>query len=112
MIATPEGVAQLSAAARGFYALEYLLYDAQFGANDAYSCDLIRAVSSDLARMAGDVSAEWAGGYGETLRSAGAPENQTYLSEREGIQILFTSLLAGLEFNADTRLGRPLGTFD
>ncbi|RPE71943.1 hypothetical protein EDD53_1076 [Pacificibacter maritimus] len=112
IISTAEGTAKLSAAARGFYALEHLLFDAQFVDTTAYSCDLIRAVTADLAHMSADIEDAWMTGYAESLRSAGATGNETFLSEREGIQILFTSLLAGLEFTADTRLGRPLGSFE
>ena len=33
-------------------------------------------------------------------------------ADEEALQALYQSLLTGLQFNADTRLGRPLGTFD
>ena len=35
-----------------------------------------------------------------------------FLSEAEACAALFTALATGLEFTADGRLGRPLGTFD
>ncbi len=111
IIETPEGTTQLSVAARGVYALEYLLYDPQF-AGDGYTCTLIAALSGDLNRIAGAVDADWRDGFAETLRSAGDPGNQTYLSEREAKQALFTALTTGLEFDADQRLGRPMGSFD
>lgn len=53
--------------------------------------------------------AEW-DGHADLLRTAG--ENGTYLSEKEALSTLYTALVAGLEFTADQRLGRPLGTFD
>ncbi len=112
VISTPEGTAQLSAAARGFYALEYLLFDPQFDDTGAYGCALRRALAADLANIATQVTDAWQTGYGATLRNAGAPDNQIYLTEREGVQALFTSLLAGLEFDIDNRLGRPLDTFE
>ncbi len=108
----PEGFKDVSVAARGLYALEFLLYDAQFDATAPYTCSLIRAISTDLADTAGAVSDAWVDGYGETLRNAGAPGNAVYLTEREGLQMLYTSLVAGLEFTAAERLGRPLGTFE
>lgn len=112
IIETEGGTAQLSAAARGIYGLEHLLYDPQFAEAGAYGCALIRALSADLAQMAADVLADWQSGYATTLRTAGGAQNFVYLSEREGLQALFTALSAGLEFDADVRLGRPLGTYD
>ncbi|SNR27978.1 imelysin family protein [Puniceibacterium sediminis] len=112
IVNSPEGFKDVSVAARGLFALEYLLYDAQYDATAPYTCDLIRAVTADLADIAGAVSHEWQNGYADTLRTAGAPGNGTYLTENEGLQVLFTNLVAGLEFTANERLGRPLGTFD
>lgn len=112
IIVTPEGTAQLSVAARGLFGLEYLLYDPQFASAGAYGCDLIRALSADLAVMADDTKTAWTTGYAALLRTAGDADNQVFLTSREGTQILFTSLLAGLEFSAVQRLGRPMGTFE
>lgn len=111
IIETPEGTAQLSIAARGVFALEYLLYDPQF-AGGGYTCTLIAALSGDLNRIAGEVDAGWRDGFAETLRSAGEAGNPTYLSEREAKQALFTALTTGLEFDANQRLGRPMGSFE
>lgn len=112
IIATADGTAQVSVAARGLFGLEYLLYDPQFADAGDYGCDLIRALSADLARMAEAVETEWVDGYADLLRTAGDAENPLYLTSREGLQVLFTSLMAGLEFTADQRLGRPMGTFE
>lgn len=112
IIETENGIAQVSAAARGIYALEYMLFDPQLATSDDYSCALRRALTADLARMTDNVLSEWQDGYAETLRTAGDAENQIFLTENEGIQTLFTSILAGIEFDTDKRLGRPLGTFD
>ncbi len=112
IIETPEGTARVSVAARGLFALEYLLYDPQFAEAGPYGCALIRALTEDLAALAAETNEAWQGGYAETMRSAGAEGNATYLSDREARQALFTALLSGLEFTADQRLGRPLGTFD
>ncbi|WP_458790450.1 imelysin family protein [Yoonia sp. MH D7] len=112
VIASPQGTAQISAAARGIYALEYLLYDPQFADTGDYGCALTRALTADLALLATQVLKDWNDGYGDVLRTAGDPGNQTYLTEREGIQALFTALLAGIEFDVEKRLGRPLGTFE
>ena len=47
--------------------------------------------------------------YAALLRD---PTNATYQSETEALQELYKSLQTGLEFTSDTRIGRPLGTFD
>ncbi len=112
IIDTPEGTAQISVAARGLYALEYLLYDPQFADSGPYGCALVQALTADLAAIAGAVNDDWQDSFAETLRMAGAADNATYLSDREAKQALFTALLTGLEFTADQRLGRPMGTFE
>ena len=75
-------------------------------------CEATRAVARDLARMAAETEAGWTGGFAEALETAGNAGNTAFLSPVEARQALFTQLIAGLEFTADDRLGRPLGTFD
>lgn len=106
----PDAFAEQSVAARGLMGLERLLYPAD--ALPADACPLIRATATDLARMAGDVAADWAGGYGDTLVLAGQAGNSQFLTMTEARQALFTQLATGLEALADQRLGRPLGDFD
>ena len=110
-VADEDAFATASIAARGFYALEFLLYDPQFAEteNATYLCALIQAVTTDIAGNAAAISEEWQNGYAALIASQG---NDTYRTEAEAAQQLFTALLAGLEFTANTRLGRPLGTFD
>lgn len=114
VVKSPEAFANVSVAARGLFALERLLYDDALSgyAQGSYTCDLVTAISVDLDGMADDILAEWQDGFAETLRTGGAPDNATYLSDREALQALFTVLMTGLEFNSDQRLGRPMGTFD
>ncbi len=107
----PDGMAQVSVAARGLFGLEKLLYDEALAGGD-YACGLRRALSADLAAMAADLKAGWSESYADLLLSAGAAGNATFLSTDEARQALFTQLVSGLEFNADQRLGRPLGSFD
>ena len=101
-----------SIAARGFYAMEFLLYDPAFAdpgrAEDR--CALIRAVATDIAANATAIDADWRGGYGDLLMTAGA--NDRYRNPAEATQELYKALTSGLEFLSDTRIGRPLGTFD
>lgn len=106
--------ATVSAAARGFFALEAMLYNEQFSGYDDtdYSCDLVRAITADLAAQADGLHAIWQESYAQTLRTAGAAENAVYLSKPEAIRALYTQLMTGLEHIADQQLGRPMGSFE
>lgn len=106
---TTDGMAQQSVAARGLAGLERLLYPAEPLTADP--CALIQVTTLDLARQAEALAAEW-GPYGEDLLTAGQSGNRTFLKPEEATQALFTQLATGLEFVADRRIGRPLGTFD
>jgi uncharacterized protein len=106
---TPERFAEQSVAARGLMGLERLLYPADPWPADP--CPLIHATADDLARMAADIDAGWKD-YGDALIHAGQAGNTQYLSEDEAKQELLTQLVAGLEYLADERIGRPLGSFD
>lgn len=109
VIADPSRFAQVSVAARGLTGLERLLYPSPVTGTDALLCALRRATAADLARMARAVAAEWPA-HGALLLAPG-DANPRYLTETEARQALFTQVVAGLTTLADTRLGRPLGTF-
>ncbi len=106
---TTDGMAQQSVAARGLAGLERLLYPAE--PLPADPCPLIQVTVDDLARQAEALAAGW-GPYGDDLLTAGQPGNTRFLKPEEATQALFTQLATGLEFIADRRIGRPLGTFD
>lgn len=106
----PETFADQSVAARGLLSLERLLYPADTLPADP--CPLIRASTADLARIAALVHDDWQNGFAQTVSTAGEAGNTTYLTRPEARQVLFTQLATGLEFLDDTRLGRPLGSFD
>lgn len=108
-VLAPDLMAEQSVAARGLFGLERLLYPAQPLTGD-YACALIHATADDLARMADETLAGWQGGFATALVAPGA--GGRYLTETETRQALLTALVTGLEFNADQRLGRPMGTFD
>lgn len=112
-VITAQGIARQSIAVRGFFALDYLLYDpaAAQGASTPYGCKLIQAIAGDIARIADALAADWSGPYGTAFTTAGQPGNSTYQAPSETTVALFTSLLTGLEGNKDQRLGRPMGTF-
>jgi len=104
--------ADMSISARGFYALEFLLYDAKISTieNDAYRCQLIQTVTADIARMTTAMNDEWQESRAEQLLTPSA--SGIYWSDAEATQELFKALLTGLQFTSDTRMGRPLGTFE
>ncbi|MCL4675354.1 MAG: imelysin family protein [Pararhodobacter sp.] len=112
VIDSAEGFATVSIAARGFYALEFLLYDAQVmtTGSDAYRCALVQAVTQDIHRTAQQIDAAWRDGFADLMRNAG--QNDRYRSDAEALSALLGALGHGLEYTADLRLGRPLGTFD
>jgi len=110
-VQSPDAFAETSVAGRGLFALEQMLFEPQFSeqGNATYRCALIRVITSDIDSNASAMNADWAS-YAVALTQPG--ENSPYRSEDEAMQELYRALLTGLEFTADTRLGRPMGTFD
>ncbi|MEX2520084.1 MAG: imelysin family protein [Paracoccaceae bacterium] len=104
----------VSIAARGFYGLEYLLYDQDLaGAGaPAYRCALIIASARDIAATSAAILDDWRGRYVGLMTDGVGGAASPYRTPDEAAQELFKSLMAGLEFTADARLGRPLGSFD
>lgn len=111
-IQTAEGFANVSIAARGFYAMEFLLYDPglSVAGSPDYHCQLVQRVAQDIARTAEIIHLDWQDTYATLLRTPG-PDGR-YRTEQEAKQELYKSLLTGLQLTADMRLGRPLGSFD
>ncbi|MCZ4351926.1 imelysin family protein [Roseovarius aestuarii] len=109
---TGAAYAEVSIAARGFYALEFLLYDpALQGAGTAeYRCQLIRTVTEDIAAQAAGILTDWQNGYADQMKTQGP--DSPYRDQTEAMRQLFSALTTGLEFTANVRLGRPLGTYD
>ncbi len=110
-VLTPEAFKDVSVAARGFYALEHLLFDPAFAPKSApdYHCALTRAISREILANAIALRDDWRESYGALLVTT---ENDTYRTSTEAARQLFTALSAGLEFTSQTRLGRPMGTFE
>ncbi len=98
----------VSIAARGFYALEFLLYDPRISTlGDAtYRCKLVQIIAADIDANAHAILTDWIDSYAAELRDPG----DIYRSEDEALQELFKALTAGLQFTSDTRLGRPMGS--
>lgn len=110
--ASPTDYSQVSIAARGFYALEFLLFDdvlIDAGEPD-YHCTLVRTISRDIALTTTAISDDWHADYAATLLTPG-PDG-LYRSDEEALQEAFKALTTGLQFTSETRLGRPLGRFD
>lgn len=103
---------EVSIAARGFYALEFLLYDDDLinAGNTAYHCALIQTVTADIAATASAIQDDWKTNQADVLLSPG--RDAAYRSDEEVLQEMLRALSAGLQFTQDSRLGRPLGTFD
>ncbi|KIC41862.1 peptidase M75 [Ruegeria sp. ANG-R] len=110
-VGSPEAYAETSIAGRGFLALERMLYDPAMAeqGSAAYRCALIRAIATDIDRNAEAMNTDWQT-YAPNLTQPG--DDSLYRSGDEAMQELFRALTTGLEFTADTRLGRPLGTFE
>lgn len=105
-----QAFAQVSVAARGLYALEFLLYDEDPAGSEAYRCALFRAIARDSAGLAQAMAADWRDRYAALMRAPGP--DSPYRSQDEAMQELFKALGTGLQITADLRLGRPLGTFE
>lgn len=109
---SPEDYAAVSIAARGFYAMEFLLFDETLMAagDAAYHCKLVQTISADIARLASAILSDWQNGYADKMRNP-APEG-LYRNQEEVLREAFKALTTGLQFTSESRLGRPLGTFD
>jgi len=111
-LASGQTYAEVSVAARGLYALEVMLYDPGFNTYTEADpgCALTRAAAADLAALAAEVEAGWRTEFAPLLQTAGAPGNTRFLSAHEARQAVFTQLVTQLGFDAETRVGRPLGS--
>ncbi|MEM6662239.1 MAG: imelysin family protein [Pseudomonadota bacterium] len=108
----PDTFRTVSVAARGFYAMERLLYDPAVSAADPeYACRLLRALTVDMAETATLIRQDWIMQHADLMRTPGTADNP-YANELEALKALYSALGTGLEFAVDIRMGRPLGTFD
>lgn len=112
IVLSQDSFEDVSIAGRGFYALEFLLYDDTISraGSDAYRCLLIRAITTDIAVLSDAILTDWQSDYMAKLLTPTA--DGRYRSDTEAAQELFKALNAGLQFTSETRLGRPLGTYD
>ncbi|MEL0437031.1 imelysin family protein [Phycobacter sp. K97] len=110
IVTDPDAYSTVSIAARGFYALEFLLYDTdlQQAGTAAYRCALTRAITRDIAATSAAIDRDWTETFADEMRQPG----DRYHSDAEIKQELFKALDTGLQILIDMRLGRPLGTYD
>ncbi|MEM7270389.1 MAG: imelysin family protein [Pseudomonadota bacterium] len=102
-----EGYAENSVAARGVLAMERMLFDEGYREPTAYACRLTRAIARDLALSAAALRAGWTADHAAKMRSAA---NEIYPTHDDALRKLYTTLMSALEFNAEARIARPLGT--
>ncbi|MGH1577009.1 imelysin family protein [Planktotalea sp.] len=119
LIATQDSIAespaeyqQVSIAARGFYALEFLLFDDRLrtAADPNYHCRLIQTITQDIQANSQAIKTDWHEGYAAQILTP--RQDGLYRTEEEILQELFKTLTTGLQFTSETRLARPLGSFD
>lgn len=113
----PDRFADGSVAVQGFSALELILFDADAkpegfsGDGGAYTCALLTAITSNLARMSMDLVADWSRGndaFRQQVATAPAG-NGVFEDERSLGGELLNNLHATLEGIAAHKLARPLG---
>ena len=111
-VETAETFTHVSIAARGFYAMEFLLFDPQFTDAGDYGCALIQAVTRDISDISDAILEDWRTDFSDAFTEAEIGPDGRYRTNDEALQALYTTLTSGLQFTSDTRLGRPLGTFE
>ncbi|MDP2520315.1 imelysin family protein [Shimia thalassica] len=107
-----EAYQEVSIAARGLYALEFLLFDDVVSTigDPQYHCTLVQTVTQDIANNARAISTDWDNTYANLMMHPS--ESGPYRTDTEALQEAFQALYTGVEFTKDTRLGRPLGSFN
>ncbi|MEM9761204.1 MAG: imelysin family protein [Pseudomonadota bacterium] len=107
-----DAFSKLSVGARGFPALERLLYDESGPVpfDDAFRCAYTAAVAADLERVANEINGAWSGAFSTIWTTAGEEGNTVFLAPKETSQRIFVVTLGALEETVRHRLGTPLGT--
>lgn len=77
---------------------------------DGYHCRLVQTVSADIARNAVAIFDDWQARYRDVLQNLGP--DAIYRSDAEVLQELLRALMTRLQVTSESRLDRPLGTFD
>lgn len=108
-----------SVAVQGFTALERLLFSADSesklvdaAAEEPYRCALVNTIAANLSRMSADTLSEWREGerpFTQVIATA-SEDNTHYRDAREATLDFFKALHGSLQFVADLKLSRPLGS--
>ena len=108
---SPESFREVSVAARGFFALEFLLFDTAMRSRGApeYRCALLQALTVDIEGIAAEILEDWQGIHAG-MADQPSGEVDAEWGEDRIVRKLFTALSTGLQFTSEARLGRPLGT--
>ncbi|WP_068307235.1 imelysin family protein [Aliiruegeria sabulilitoris] len=106
-LSMPETIAAQSAAVQGLPAIERLVF------TEMAACPAIVGISANIEYTAIALYDGWFAEYGfaDLARSAG-PENPFFATDAEFTKLLYTAIDFELTRIADTRLGRPLNTYD
>lgn len=105
-----------SVALQGFSALEFVLFDdaaASLGAADgsgAFRCAYARAITGNIASIAGAISGEWArdDGFVKLMREP-SQDNPAYMNGGEVTLEIVGALVNALEQVRDNRIAAPMG---
>lgn len=112
---TANAVDALGSAAKGLYALEYLLFaedDALPALSDTRRCKYVDLLANHVERTSQKLVDAWkpeGGDFAGVLATAGQAGNPTYPAELSAISALLTELLTLVENVKDDKLGDPLG---
>ena len=110
----PEKLAGASVAVQGFGALDAVLYGngsealATTAPEASYRCHYVGALAADVAQIATETHAEWAGDYGRTWLAPGGG-NKVYLSAKETTQALYRAYVTEIEVIRLQRLAPLMG---
>lgn len=101
-----EVFSEVSIAARGFTALEFLIFDEQFSSSSDYNCAFVQAVAGDIHNTARAMNEDWTGDYGQRFIESESDEE----TKKALLTEVLTAGLTAIAFSKDARLGLPLGT--
>lgn len=111
-IVTSPDYAKVSVAARGFLALERMLFDDTLDGDAKYKCLLTRAIATDISRTSQALRDAWIDTYSAMFKSAGDDGHSVFPKREDAFRKLYTSVMTSLGFDAEARVGRPLGKID
>jgi predicted lipoprotein len=110
----PEKLAGASIAVQGFGAVDATLYGKDADAlgvaspEASFRCRYVHALALDIAQIAAETHAAWAGDYKRTWLTPGA-SNKTYLTAKETTQALYRAYVTEIEVISARRLAPQLG---